>query len=146
MTANINPKTGIRYGVVALHSLQDWVFEEFFHHGKSLTHEAAVEEFKSEFYADNPEATEEEYEEALEEAQQGWEFDEEQYSLEKDGMHLELSYLGGAPIVFVFESPHTAKARQCSPCVPNAGDLDNKSENGVLCYDVPAEWYARNEE
>lgn len=31
MTANIHPETGIRYGVVSLDSLQDWVFEEFFH-------------------------------------------------------------------------------------------------------------------
>lgn len=146
MTANIDPKTGIRYGVVSLDRLADWVWDEFLTHGMSLTHQAAVEEFREEFFAENPEADELEYEEALEEAQESWQFEEEQYTLETDGMKLELSYLGGAPLVFVIESPHTSKARQCSPCVPNAGDLDNKDEErGYLCYDVPADWYETEE-
>ncbi len=146
MTANINPQTGIRYGVVSLQSLADWVFEEFLNHGTNHTYEAAVAEFRSEFFAENPDAEEDAYEEALQEANDGWQFDEEVHSLEKDGMHLQLSWLGGAPIIFVFQSPHTAKARLCSPCVPNAGDLEHKDEDGELCYDVPADWYETAEE
>ena len=37
MIPNTNPETGFRYGVVALHSLQDWVFDEFFYNGTNLT-------------------------------------------------------------------------------------------------------------
>jgi len=146
MTANIDPKTEIRYGVVSLGKLEDWVYEEFLNHGTSLTHEAAVAEFRAEFYTENPYADELEYEDALQDAMENWHIEEENFRLEKDGMKLELSYLGGAALVFVIESPHTSRARQCSPCVPNAGDLDNKDEErGYLCYDVPADWYETEE-
>jgi len=46
--ANINPETGIRYGVVALDTLADWVFDEFFYNGKNETADAAFEEWKQE--------------------------------------------------------------------------------------------------
>lgn len=130
---NVNPETGIRYGVVSLDSLQDWVFDEFFHHGTNETWAEAIRDY----IAENPGSDEEDASEALEHAQ----FEEEVYSLEKDGMKLQLSYLGGAPLVWVFESPHKAMVRECSPCVPNAGDLNSKIDGGFECYDVPAEWY-----
>jgi hypothetical protein len=131
---NTNPETGIRYGVVALNTLADWVFEEFFHHGNNDSYDAALEYFK----AENPDATDEEIDRFGEE----YESDEDCYSLEtKDGLKLGLSYLGGAPMVWVFQSPHTTTALLCSPCVPNAGDLDNRTPDGFACYTLPADWF-----
>ena len=132
MLPNTNPDTGIRYGVASLNSLADWVFDEFFHRGTNESYEAALEDFKTE----HPDASDEEIDRFGEE----YECDEECYSLETDGMKLGLSYLGGAPLVWVYESPHTTRARECSPCVPRAGDLDNRSEDGVECYALPADW------
>ena len=43
-TANIDVTTGIAYGVVSLNSLEDWVFDEFFHNGENLSLNAALEE------------------------------------------------------------------------------------------------------
>jgi hypothetical protein len=133
--SNINPETGVRYGVVALHSLEDWVWEEFWQNGTNETWEYA----KREWLAENPNHDEDS--EEFQEWNESWECDEQEYSLECDGMKLELSYLGGAPLVFVLQSPYISRARECSPCVPNAGDLDSKDADGVECYDLPADWY-----
>lgn len=57
-----------------------------------------------------------------------------------DGVKYQISWLGGSPLLFVFESPVISRARPCSPCVPNAGDLDNLSDAGVECYGVPDDW------
>ena len=133
MLTNTDQATGYAYGVVALNSLADWVFDEFWYDGVNLTM-AAVEE---EAHADHPE-----WEGILpDEFWDGIALETESYSLTKDGLCLELSYLGGAPLVWVFKSPHTTLARPCSPCCPGAGDLDNKDATGIPTYDLPPEWY-----
>jgi len=137
---NYNPETGIAYGVAALNGLADWVFDEFFDHGTNVTFEAAEADYRAEngLGADD-EIPQEWYDE--------YESDEEAYELETaDGLKLGLDYLGGAALVWVFESPHTVEAPACSPCVPGAGDLDSiggRSSGGTIrCYTLPAEWRA----
>jgi len=130
---NTNPKTGIAYGVVALNSLAEWVTDEFMDRGVNLTSTAAFDEFTLE----NPDADEA----AIQDFWDGYMAEEEEYELHADGMHLLLGHLGGASLVWVLESPVTTRARPCSPCVPGAGDLDNKSDGGIECYDLPADWY-----
>jgi hypothetical protein len=131
--ANTNPETGIRYGVVSLNTLADWVFDEFLSDGNNDSYDEAFEEWKKEY----PRRNEDEFGEQ-------YESQEDRYSLEKEGMKLGLSWLGGAAMVWVYQSPHTTQARQCSPCVPNAGDLDNQDPDGVECYTLPAEWFDRD--
>ena len=60
-----------------------------------------------------------------------------------EGVRYEISWLGGAPLLWVFESPVISKARLCSPCCPNAGDLDSLDDDGYECYGIPADWYAK---
>ncbi len=138
---NTNPETGIRYGVASLHSLQDWVFDEFFTHGTNDTADAALAEFK----AENPDADDA----AEQEFWDSYEAEEECYSLETDdGLKLGLSYLGGAALVWVFESPVRCTTGACSPCVPGAGDLNHSSLTYAPTGDVyalPLEWSAANE-
>lgn len=57
-----------------------------------------------------------------------------------DGVKYEISWLGGAPLLFVLKSPVISKAKLCSPCVPNAGDLDSLDEDGYECYGIPEYW------
>lgn len=137
MTANVDPKTGIRYGVVSLNNLADWVFDEFFLNGVSETYEAAKKEHFGDKEPDDNE---------LEEFNDNFDCDEEEYSLETDGMKLLLNFLGGAPLVWVIESPHRAFCAECSPCCPNAGNLDEKREGGVETYDLPKDWYYTEDE
>lgn len=63
-----------------------------------------------------------------------------------EGIKYGISWLGGAPLLTVHEGPlGTAKAL-CSPCVPNAADLDSGFAAGVglgyECYVVPRDWLA----
>lgn len=67
--------------------------------------------------------------------------DEPVHEGEKDGVKYRTSWLGGALNVYIIESPHiTETARECSLCVPNAGNLDQVGEGHYQCYDVPPEW------
>lgn len=55
-----------------------------------------------------------------------------------------LGYLGGAALIWVMESPFVTYCRTCSPCVPNAGDLDNACEvelaNNIAYCPGPDDW------
>lgn len=58
----------------------------------------------------------------------------------RDGVTYSIDWLGGAPLLWVLESPHTGLYQLCSPCVPGAGNLDAPDAFGFTCYDVPNEW------
>lgn len=57
-----------------------------------------------------------------------------------EGVEYSISWLGGAPLLWVFKSPIISTAKLCSPCVPNAGDLDSLDDDGYECYGIPDEW------
>jgi hypothetical protein len=145
MLPNTNPETGVRYGVVALNTLADWVFDEFFHNGTNVSYEAALEEFKQSILAYSVSVSDEE----IQDFNDHYEGEEECYELEtsvpEGTLKLGLSYLGGAPLVWVFQSPHTTRARLCSPCIPNGGDLDNQDPDGEECYTLPPDWFGTTE-
>ena len=61
-------------------------------------------------------------------------------TIEHDGLIITFDWLGGCPLIIVNESPFITFANPCSPCVPNAGDLDNLDPDGVKCYNVPENW------
>lgn len=142
MTANINPKTLIPYGVVSINSLAEWVWDEFFNNGVNESAKYRHDEFKREWASENPSLDESssEYQDAEQRFFDSDECDEDEYSLEtKDGLKLGMSTLGGAYNVWVFESPVVVKCCRCSPCCPNAGDLDNPGDH--LAYSLPDEWF-----
>ena len=69
------------------------------------------------------------------------EIDEEVYEGETEGVKYRVTWLGGAQIVLIFESPVVTRAYECSPCIPGAGDLDSPAlDLGVECYGVPTDW------
>ena len=122
MLANISEETGISYGAVYLNSLQPWVWEEIILNAKPQE--------------DYPEDSD---------------IEEPVYLAEIDGVTVETFYLGGAPMLMVLDSPFIRKdTPACSPCLPNAGDLDSSvdavSSGGTVdCYDVPKDWYCKEE-
>ena len=63
-------------------------------------------------------------------------------TIEHDGLIVTFDWLGGCPLIIVNESPFITFASPCSPCVPNAGDLDSLDPDGVECYTVPENWKA----
>ncbi len=52
------------------------------------------------------------------------------FSYEDAGFQYRLGDLGGAPLIWVIKSPYVTPCKTCSPCVPNAGDLDNCTTEG----------------
>lgn len=50
-------------------------------------------------------------------------------------------YLRNSNVVMIFKSPVYTCARQCSPCYPNAGDLDTLDEYGFDTYAPPEDWW-----
>jgi len=111
------------------------VYDEFFYHGTNLSAAAALADAI---------ACGDVVEDDEESEQNFWDYyeaGEEEYSLEIDGLSLGLVYLGGAPLVYVFRSPHIAQASVCSPCVPSAGDLDSQHAGGIDCYTLPPDWF-----
>lgn len=53
------------------------------------------------------------------------EIDEPIYDYESGGFVYHLSYMGGAPMIWVYSGPYATYCQTCSPCCPNAGDNDN---------------------
>jgi hypothetical protein len=135
MLPNTNPQTGIRYGMISQNSLADWVMDEIFHNGTNLSYESAWEDYKAEH-----ELTEdsEDIDEHQQEFSDGYYEDDDTYSATIDGVSVQTSSFG----LWVFHSPRIVKARLCSPCVPNCGDLNNIDANGYECYGLPEEWLA----
>lgn len=68
---------------------------------------------------------------------------------EYDGVTYRISWLGGAPLLWVLEGPTGFADRLCSPCVPNAADLDRGFSDEKVdncqheCYVVPQDWLAK---
>lgn len=164
--ANVNTKTGIPYGAIDGNSVP-YLLDEIFSSGESLTHAAwkddlietirgALEQIADDngafgdrisriAAACNPD----EIAEAMLDAglADTFECDEEEHkhveTTEFGEVHYLQGWLGGAPLIWVTDSPFVACARGCSPCVPGAGDLDNlcDAESGNLCYCCPPDCF-----
>lgn len=85
---------------------------------------------------------------------------------EHEGVKYRIAWLGGAPLLWVLDGPLGYCDRLCSPCVPNAADLDSgfigqtreatparyhdrilqTLQEGSLCYVVPPDWPRKEDE
>jgi len=192
MIANINPKTGIAYGVINANEVP-YLLEEIINNGNDVSYQSWKKEVidniasilenhvngedgvdcLSALIADmswkhKTNSAKEDVKSSLDDLQsdgleteinftteaeaifdsfdlnETYENDEGQYEHSegkgKNECKYILGYLGGAPLIWVIQSPYLTHARKCSPCVPNAGDLNNLDVNGVECYDVPPEY------
>ncbi len=67
------------------------------------------------------------------------------------GVTYRISWLGGAPLLWVIKGPIGWANNLCSPCVPNAANLDDGFDTGETadgctvhtCYVVPRDWLAK---
>ena len=156
MTVNTNSKTGIRFGVIAVNDLNSDVVEDLWYgYGAvDLSYQAAMEELDAEigWEADRLIETGE-----LQAEDRDWYVDRETDKRRDDiqideptiegtyeGVQYQISWLGGAPLLFVFESPFKGRFQICSPCVPNAVSLESPSDVGAEGYDVPPDWRIGN--
>lgn len=153
-TVNIDPNTGIRFGVVDGKSVPD-LLDDILTFGENLSYDDYMQHVEEQLRAAesleeirdlvpyDPETPlefplcEEKIEELMELIAENYEPREDEYELvfPEDDEHYLLTYLGGAPLIFVCKSKFVTRCRGCSPCVPNGGDLDSPvEENGVIAY------------
>lgn len=74
-----------------------------------------------------------------------------------DGVTYRISWLGGAPLLSVFDGPQGVARSRCSPCVPGAADLDSgfllddemdpaaDYSHWTGCHCVPRSWMREDE-
>ena len=143
-TANVNPETGIRYGYIAGNSIDPEIIDAVFRYGTDLSFLDFREECESMIRTEledselSDEARIAEFDTRLDAALEGYCMEEPVVAATLDGVEVRTSWLGGALNLWIFHSPTVGQHALCSPCVPNAGDLDSLGEYD--CYDVPADW------
>jgi len=150
-TQNVNLKTGIRYGVIQGNSVPI-LMEKIFDNGTDESYarwrldkiqavKAALKELESDDSDSKLDRIALETFDAMEWGN-SYNCDESDYSYEdRQGNQFLLGYLGGAPLIWCIKTSAIVRVKAlCSPCVPNAGDLDSgivDDENGYECYGLP---------
>lgn len=162
--ANIHPVTGIAYGVINANNLDGEVLHEIsFVSGMDALNVDRLVDFAKDYGFEVPPASETEstyqYYKRLESAvcqfmvekceeseETAAEYDEVLESdftghlwyCEKNG--ISTLYNTDDNTVIVMQSTETAMVNKCSPCYPNAGDLDTPNADGIQAYTVPMDW------
>jgi len=144
---NVNPETGVRYGIISANSLDPEVICDLQAVGRDVHWEASKQEIIDALQMEVDNGAEFEFDEELENRleRESYDFydDEPVHEFQRDGVRGRTTWLGGALLVFVFHSQWTTNARLCSPCVPGCCDLDSIDPNGYEGYDVNPEWRIR---
>lgn len=191
-TSNVNPVSGIRYGVISGNSLDQDLLQDLLYGSDAtdLDYEAAYDDARADAEAEfdrnlgeaeiaasetDANMTEGEREQfivdwlghqglvsyreshidgALEQFSECYQGDEPNVEGEFDGVKYLISWLGGAPLVWIIEGPVGYADRLCSPCVPNAADLDSgytlvdefsDGHDGFPCYVAPRDWLEKED-
>jgi hypothetical protein len=152
MSSNVNPETGIRYGIISANGLDPEVVNDIQMNGKDVHWDEFVAQVRADVMreVENGDMDESEAEFEIDERMDYDRscFDDEpvhEFDIECPGygrVKGRTTWLGGALMVWIFESPFVVSAKLCSPCVPNCGNLDDVGPFGYgeECYDVPADW------
>lgn len=147
---NCNQETGIVYGIISANSVP-YLADDIYTNGDSLSYAEYKKDLGDEFRAallgvleDRAFRAEEiaerlDIDQLVEDALNAGlndqlEFDEEEYEYSDGAAKYLLSYLGGAPLIWITESEYVTHARRCSPCIPGGADLDSIDPDGMLCY------------
>lgn len=143
MKPNFNVETGTHYGIIRANSL-DWelVDDLLYHYGTDLSYQEAYAEIAVKVWQDvlDGEVKFDDAEEEIERRTEDLHIEESIIEGVHEGIRYRTSWLGGALHFFIFDSPYVGLYEECSPCVPNAGNLECPYENGEPTYDVPADW------
>lgn len=149
---NFDPETGIHYGAIQQNSLDAECAQEFFDHATDLTFQAYQDEVKKDLRGALEDrlrssqldaAVEAAFDAVEDEINENYEADDPDLRYAQDD-YVIVNGLSNT-IFIVIKSPYFTYARGCSPCVPNAGDLDNPREGGLKTYCLGLEWFGDQE-
>lgn len=142
---NVNPETGIRYGIVAAHSLDPEIIDQMQREGTDVHYEEAksdlwdaIKRTCSDSMSDRD--SDDVADLAVERISDHWQDDEPTHEFELQGVEGRTTWLGGALLVWIFHSPFTDRFDLCSPCLPGACDLDSPNPDGYVGYTIPEDW------
>jgi len=173
--SNVNPDTGIRYGVISMNSIDPDVGTDLWYglDATVVSYQGFIEEVTAEANAQYDGLLEDAMNDLLEdETPEQWMerqgYDERDayvaeyvesasdnyYCDEPDivgvyeDVEYQITWLGGAPLLWILKGPIGFADQLCSPCVPNAADLDGgfilEGEPGederYMCYVCPKDW------
>lgn len=143
MTANINPISGLPYGVIRADQLHPETVHEMLYGAQAVnrTFRESEDDYLAEAEREDPDYN---VGAAIEAHSNDYQADEEDIEGVLDGVSYSTAWLGGALHFYIFESPVTAKGRPCSPCAPNALDCGSVGKGDYEGYFVPADWLAED--
>lgn len=164
---NTHPDTGVRFGVIALNNLDSDLASDLLWgpQAKDLSYKAAYDEAQCQAAGQADEEAgergfvhgsqdwdayvEDRTDELMDQFSETYHCEEPLIEGEYGGVEYRISWLGGAPLLWVIEGPIGTARSLCSPCVPNAADLDSDFSLGTdldyECYVVPRDWLAKTE-
>ena len=136
---NIDLNTGVRYGVIPVHDLDSWIYEELeSFYGPPYCPECCDQvvdsETEGDFYCERCKKT---YwsEECFPDSPVS-------QTIDKDGYQAQLDEYND---IFIFKSPYFTYAGFCSPCAPGAGHLRTITPDGVKTYCFGHDWFEGDE-
>ena len=173
--SNINPDTGIRYGVINMNSIDPDVGNDLWYgpNATDVSYQGFIEEVTAEANAEydhllevaegqlqEGETVEECMErqgysergdyvaEYVESASDNYYCDEPHIEGTYEDVEYQITWLGGAPLLWILKGPIGFANQLCSPCVPNAADLDGGfilegepgEEDRYMCCVCPKDW------
>lgn len=128
---NFDEKTGIHYGVISPHSISSYALDDIYQRGTDPYWENMIEEIKdlvsnmieSTAYTISDDAKNQIIDILTDDLSDGYENPDGamDYKTSEYTLHVSGDNFG----IFVIKSPYYTYTKQCSPCAPGAGDLDN---------------------
>ena len=112
---NYNPKTGLHYGVISTRSLADWVMEQA----------------ESE-YTTCDECLADPNHDAPPDCYCACHSEPTDWLIEPNDPDYHCKYAESLNAIYFIESPYYTHCRPCSPCAPNAGDLDSPVRHAFI--------------
>lgn len=138
---NFNENAGLPFTYFSCNNLDPDVVNELQQRGEDMNYNSALME--ASFKADRliEQGLFEDYDDAYEEAMaelEDWEDYEPVHYGEQEGVNYRTTWLGGALLLCVMDSPLRGKFAQCSPCLPGA--LDGDTPGDQEGFDIPESW------
>lgn len=140
VTTNFNKEAGIPYTYFWCNKLDPEVVDAL-QQGHDLGYEEAEKEaaYKADRYMEDGlyDDYDEAYADAISELDDWYEEEPVHYGVYK-GVRYQTTWLGGALLLCVFDSPLRGRFAPCSPCIP--GGLDGDTQGDFEGFDIPTDW------
>jgi len=151
---NYDSETGCHYGVISYHTVNQDALQDVFDNGENLSYKYAVNEVKGsleialkDYFSDSTwygrpsdlkQAVDDAWDVIADSFNDNYQGEDEQFCYEQDGYRISNS--PSLVCLFVEKSEYYTYTRGCSPCAPNAGDLDN-ADGELKTYCLGPDWF-----